>query len=171
MYSERRSDRAAAAMSDVGRIRSLKGDQRTEALDQVASRMDAERKRAGWERRPCACAVSDRKHVCHADMLTPQSLELRIARKRVRDPRAGSHIHMAELVSCVKLIGVFADGDRLVPGEVPFVLAAACSLCRAPSLETPCEFCGLPFCQSCLPCPSLSHVCARRMPRVPHATA
>jgi hypothetical protein len=63
---------------------------------------------------------------------------------------------MAEMIGCLRLVGVFQDGDRLVPREIPFVLAAACTMCKAPTMEKICEFCSLPFCVRCLPCVRLS---------------
>ena len=53
----------------------------------------------------------------------------------------------------LRVTGIVCDGDRTFPTEVPFVLAPACVLCAAPSLERPCETCGLPYCARCLPCP------------------
>ena len=59
-----------------------------------------------------------------------------------------------DLVS-LRLSGVVADGGRLVPmPDIPFTLAPVCAMCTGPSLVAPCEFCGIPYCERCLPCPN-----------------
>jgi len=65
---------------------------------------------------------------------------------------------MAEIYS-LKITGVYDDGTgRLVPGEMPFMLAPGCCLCGAVVLEAPCEFCGQPYCAHCLPCWGLTMI-------------
>ena len=56
--------------------------------------------------------------------------------------------------SSVRVTGIACDGDRLYTTELPYVLAPACIMCHAPTLEKPCDTCGLSYCVRCLPCPN-----------------
>ena len=49
----------------------------------------------------------------------------------------------------LKLTALYqSDANGLVPCEMPCILAAACSVCYAPSLEPPCQ-CGWSYCSRC----------------------